>query len=90
MGQTLGGIRAWGSLQQEVGPESAVCASVSGVVLGTPSPHASTRWLDHSKDTSRFQGWPVLQPWASQADTLPFAFPGAFFLCRKYPENSEC
>ena len=64
--------------------------SVSGGVLRTPSPHASTRWLGHRKDMGRFQGWPVLQSWASQADTLPFAFPEALSLSRKYPETSEC
>ena len=85
-GADVRGIRAWGSLQQEVEPGSAVCEW--GCPQNTLTPRLHT--LARPQDMGRFQGWPVLQSWASQADTLPFAFPEALSLSRKYPETSEC
>lgn len=65
--------------------ECCLCKCEWSCPRNTLTPRLSTRWLDHSKDTSCFQGWPALQPWASQADTsCPLLFLGAFFLCRKY------
>lgn len=81
-GADAGGNQSMGQSTAGSGARVLACASVSGVVLEHPHPIASTRWLDHSKDTAVFR-MACSPVWASQADTLPFAFLGAFFLCRK-------